>query len=194
MLVARLLGGTAAALVGAVSPSPLNRGNDEYIASRSAWPYGQLKRKLPSGFQAHHLNQDAAFRDAIPTGDGIAVGMRGNAITGPGTPHHAFHQSLEEFWAPYRPGRELFGRKPTNAMYGEAVRQALQAGGLSPEEAAYLAGRAAEQRARYGLSESAAVPKVPARMGQARTSDHRLQDRLRESMSNDPKRVDRVKE
>jgi hypothetical protein len=125
-LASRLLGGAAGALVGAVSPSPLNGGSDEYIASISTWPYGQLKRRLPPDFQANHLNQNAAFRDIIPMDDGLSVGMRGNAITAPGTPHYSFHQSLEDFWEPYRPGREQFGKKPTNAMYGEAVKKALQ--------------------------------------------------------------------
>jgi hypothetical protein len=125
----------------------LNGGSDEYIASISTWPYGQLKRRLPPDFQANHLNQNAAFRDIVPMDDGLSMGMRENAITAPGTPHYNFHQSLEGFWEPYRPGREQFGKKPTNATYGEAVKKALQAGGLSPEEATYLAGRAAEQRA-----------------------------------------------
>jgi len=121
--------------------------------------------------------------------------MRGNAITEPGTPHYAFHQSLKQFWNPYRPGGHLHGQTPTNAMYGEALQQALQAGELSPEEASYLASRAADQRAKYGLIESAAVPRIPNRMNQAPTAEQRLQDRLRESeaTSSDPKQFDRAK-
>jgi hypothetical protein len=193
-LTARALGGSAAALIAAILPTPLNRGEVEYIASRYARPYGQLSRRLPPGFQAHHLNQNAAFREVIPQNDGIAVGMRGNAFTEPGTPHYMFHQSLEQFWEPYRSGGNLHSKAPTNAMYGEALQRALQAGGLSPEEASYLASQAANQRASYGLIESAAVPNVPSRMNLPRTAEQRLQDRLRESetTSSDPKRSSRA--
>jgi hypothetical protein len=192
LLAARLPRGAPAALLGAILPSPLNRGDVEYVASRFAWPYGQLTRRLPEGFQAHHLNQNAAFRKVIAAEDGIAVGMRGNAISQPGTPHYDFHQSLESFWSPYRPNGELFGKKPTNAMYGEAVQRALEAAGLSPEEASYLAGRAREQRVKYGLAESAEVPHVPSRMNQGRTAEQRLRDRLQESdgTSGDSKQID----
>jgi hypothetical protein len=76
----------------------------------------------------------------------------------------------------------------------EALQRALQAGGLSPEEASYLASQAANQRASYGLIESAAVPNVPSRMNLPRTAEQRLQDRLRESetTSSDPKRSSRA--
>jgi hypothetical protein len=193
LLVSRT--GAPGALLGAIWPTSLNRGDAEYVASRFAKPYGQLKGKLPQDFQAHHLNQNAAFRDVIAIDDGIAVGMHGNALTEPGTAHYDFHQSMETFWNPYRLGGDLHGRSPTNAMYGEALQRALQAGGLSSEEASYLAGRAAEQRAKYGIMESAAVPRVPSRMNQARTAEERLQDRLRESepLPNDPRRIDRAK-
>jgi hypothetical protein len=50
---------------------------------------------------------------------------------------------------------------PTNADYGEAVRRALIASGLSPAQASNLAAQAAAQRAAYTLSESEAVPHVP---------------------------------
>jgi hypothetical protein len=70
-------------------------------------------------------------------------------------------RSLEQFWDQYRAGGSLESERPTNADYGEAVRRALIASGVSPEQASDLVGQAAAQRAAYGLSDSAAVPHIP---------------------------------
>lgn len=94
----------------------------------------------------------------------MSVGMWGDAITEPGTPHYVFHQSLEQFWDPYRNNGGHEGRIPTNAMYSEALQRALQSAGRSPEEASYLARQAATQRAKYGLRETDPVSRVPNRL------------------------------
>jgi hypothetical protein len=120
-----------------------------------------------TGQQANHLNQDAAFRDVIPTDQGLANAMRGDAITEPGTPHFQFHESLEEFWAQYRKGGDRYGTTPTNAEYGAALERALISSGYSSQQAADLAAAAARQRAEYGLAPSAPVPRVPGRLPQA---------------------------
>jgi hypothetical protein len=52
-------------------------------------------------------------------------------------------------------------KMPTNAEYGEAARRALIASGLSPAQASDLVAQAADQRVASGLSESAAVPRIP---------------------------------
>jgi hypothetical protein len=132
----------------------------------TAAPYGDLSGTLPEGFQANHLNQDAAFRDVIPSEDGLSIGMKGNAFTEPGTPHYDFHASLEQFWDQYRPGGSLFGDLPTNGDYHQALQEALQAGGFSPEETAELANQAAQQRLQFGLPPDAQVPRVPGRLPQ----------------------------
>ena len=131
-----------------------------------AVPYGDLNGTLEEGFQANHLNQDAAFRDVIPSEDGLAIGMRGNAFTEPDTPHYDFHASLEQFWSQYRPNGDLFGLRPTNALYDSALQDALQAGGFSPDEAARLANQAAQQRLQFGLIPEQPVPRVPGRLPQ----------------------------
>ncbi|AHE72928.1 hypothetical protein M942_11850 [Enterobacter ludwigii] len=59
-------------------------------------PHGSLKNDLRPG-QSHHLNQDAAFRDIIPTNSGAAIKLEGNAFTQPGIPHYEAHKSLEQF-------------------------------------------------------------------------------------------------
>jgi hypothetical protein len=84
-------------------------------------------------------------------------------------------------WNRYRKDGDLYGKTPTNAEYGEAAQQALQASGFSPRDASYLAGRAASQRAEYGLLESDPVPRIPRAINQGRSSAERLRDRLREA-------------
>jgi hypothetical protein len=118
--------------------------------------------------QANHLNQNAAYRGIIPEEDGLSHALRGNAFTEPGTPHFEFHRSLEGFWNQYRRGGASFGSSPTNAQYGQALRQALEAAGLSPAEAAELAVQAAHQRAAFGLLDDAFVPRIPGRFPQRR--------------------------
>ena len=129
--------------------------------------YGELKGNLEDGFQAHHLNQNAAYSSVIPKNEGFAIGIRGNAFTEPGTPHYEFHSSLEGFWDQYRRGGDLFGEVPTNAQYGDAVSQALQDSGLSSSEAQRLSNLAAQNRAAYGLSPDDLVPNIPRKIYQS---------------------------
>jgi hypothetical protein len=111
------------------------------------------------------LNQKAVYRFDIPEPDALTVAMQGNVITQPGSPHFAFHQSLEQFWEDYREGNKLYGQKPTNAQYGQALERALRAGGFSPAQASGLATQAAAERAAYGLDEEAPIPgDIPRRI------------------------------
>ena len=138
----------------------------------TAVPYGDLSGTLPEGFQANHLNQNAAFEldqagnEVIPQEEGLAIGMQGNAITEPGTPHYNFHQSLEQFWNQYRRSGAFFQLRPTNAEYGQALQQALQSAGYSSSQAADLTAQAAAQRTAYGLGEFDLVPRIPRQINQ----------------------------
>jgi hypothetical protein len=135
------------------------------IAARTA-RYGTLRSQLPAGEQANHLNQNAAFRSIILEDEGLAIGMRGNAFTEPGTAHYQFHQSLEAFWDKYRPGGALYGRRPISAQYGRALLNALEAAGLTTAEAELVAAQAAAQRAAAGLAPTDLVPRIPGRLNQ----------------------------
>lgn len=53
--------------------------------------YGILKNDKSISGQAHHLNQNAAYRDVIPPEKGVSVKLEGNAFTQPGTPHYDAH-------------------------------------------------------------------------------------------------------
>jgi len=129
--------------------------------------YGDMAGTLEPGFQANHLNQNAAFRDVIPRDEGVVVAMRGNAFTEPGTPHYEFHRSLEQFWDQFRPpGGARIGELPTNAEYGAALQNALHAGSVSPSEAARLADAARAHRVVYGLTDDLPVPRIPGKLRQ----------------------------
>ena len=134
--------------------------------------YGDLRNDLPTGEQAHHLNQNAAFaRDeagntTIPKDDGIAVGMRGNAFNEPGTPHYEAHRSLEGFWNQYRRGGALEGSRPTNAEYNQALQTSLEQSGYTQQQAADLAQIARQNRIDYGLADTSPVPRIPGRINQ----------------------------
>lgn len=130
-------------------------------------PYSELAGELQAtGLQANHLNQNAAYRDVIPEADGLAIGMRGNAFTEPGTQHYRFHEVLEAFWNRFRPRGADFGRTPINSEYGQALQNALEGAGLASDDAAEIAGLARVQREAYGLKETDPVPRIPGRLNQ----------------------------
>jgi hypothetical protein len=118
--------------------------------------------------QAHHLNQDAAFKGVIPKNDGMAVALDGNAFTDPGTPHYEAHKSLEEFWEPYRKGGEFYETTPTVEQYNNALKNSLIVTGMSESQAIYLVGVARQQQQNYGLYGSDGVPRVPGRISQVK--------------------------
>jgi hypothetical protein len=156
--IAKLAAAAAAQGAKSAADAPaLSRAAERIIAV----PYGELRGTLPPGYQANHLNQYTVYKGVIEKDDGLSVPMRGNILTEPGTPHHNYHRSLEQFWDQYREGGSLASKKPTNAQYGEAVRRALIDSGFSPAQASDLAAQAADQRFAKGLIESAEVPYVP---------------------------------
>lgn len=106
--------------------------------------------------------------------------MYGDVLTKPGTTHYVFHESLEEFWDRYRLNGDVYGTRPTNADYDQALRRALEAVGYSPE-ISYLADQAAAQRASYKLADLDPVPEVPKKINRPKTASQRLQERLSES-------------
>lgn len=129
--------------------------------------YGVL-RDILGGGQAHHLNQDAAFRDVIPSAKGMSIKLRGNAFTQKNSPHYKVHQSLEGFWDQYRRGGTKFGQVPTNLEYTKAVKDALKTTNLSPSQIQAATRAAIKQRVQYGLSGGEKVPRIPGRINQCK--------------------------
>jgi hypothetical protein len=124
-------------------------------------PYGSVSGRLPSGWQAHHVNQNAVFRDIVPRKSGFSVGLRGNIFSEPGTPHYDFHRSMEDFWDQVRKGGSRRNETPTIAEYHQAAQRAFVAAGLPPEQASGLVAQAARDLTNRGVSLSAEVPRIP---------------------------------
>ncbi|MFD3260886.1 hypothetical protein ACE3MQ_20025 [Paenibacillus lentus] len=126
--------------------------------------YGKLKKDKSIKGQAHHLNQDAAFRSVIPKNKGLAIKLEGNAFKDVGTPHFNAHKSLEEFWSQFRKGGTRYKEKPTCGEYTKALYQSLQDAGLSKENAFYAVREAIKQRRAFGLTADMPVPRIPGPM------------------------------
>jgi hypothetical protein len=117
------------------------------------------------GFQAHHLNQGAAYSASIPYRSGQSILLPGDALHNAGSAHYEAHASLENWWDSYRTG-ENRGSMPTNSEYGQALKQSLIDAGMSPADATQYADVARQQRLASGLAEDAPVSRVPRRMNQ----------------------------
>jgi RHS repeat-associated protein len=153
---------TVPALSDGVGIAPSGRLEAQY----GAQPYRNFSRRLPSGWQANHLNQDAAFRNDIPSSEGLTVPMFGDAIQAPGTQHYQFHRYLEGFWSQFRRGGSREGERPTNGEYGRALEEALVTAGFPAVQARAYSADAARQREQHGLRESELVPRVPDPLNQ----------------------------
>ena len=110
------------------------------------------------GVNVHHLNQDAAFGRVINRRDGLSILLTRSE-------HQAYHKSMNTFWRPYQRGGSLEGTAPTNAQYGAAQVNALQAAGFNQRQANAIEVRAAVQRVQSGLTSQAEVPRIPGRGG-----------------------------
>lgn len=130
--------------------------------------YEFLRGAPRKGYQAHHLNQDAAYKSVIPTKAGISVRLQGDAIRDVGSQHYRFHQSMERFWTQFRRGGARYGNQPSNREYSEALDKALREAGMNSSEASYLVGVARNNRAQFGLRETEPVPDIPNRLNQMR--------------------------
>jgi RHS repeat-associated protein len=128
--------------------------------------YGKLKRTISPGEQAHHLNQNAAYKSVIPKEEGMAIPLRGNAFTEAGSPHYEAHKALEEFWDQYRLGGTKSGQAPTNAEYSRALEDALKKTGLSDTDIAQAIQQAQANRQAYGLLDEDFVPNIPRKIYQ----------------------------
>jgi hypothetical protein len=165
----------AATVLPALKAPGLALGLGERLAAREAQaliesgelvtgPYGQLRGRLPWGWQAHHVNQNAVFGKIVPRKSGFSVGMRGSIFSQPGTPHYNFHRSMEEFWNQYRARGAQEGITPTIAEFHQAAERAFVAAGFTPEQASGLVAQAATDLTSRGVSLAAEVPRIPGKI------------------------------
>ncbi len=131
-------------------------------------PHGSLKNDLRPG-QSHHLNQDAAFRDIIPTNSGAAIKLEGNAFTQPGTPHYEAHKSLEQFWNQFRKGGASYREMPSNLQYTQALKHSLEAAGLPANQVKEAVRYSIQNRIQHGALGGMNVPRIPGRINQVKT-------------------------
>ena len=128
--------------------------------------YRNMKKGSSKDLQAHHLNQNAAFSEVIPSNEGLAVMLTGNAITDKGSQHYKVHASMERFWDNYRDARGGPNKSAKIGDYNRALYNSLLEGGLSKPDAAFAVRRAYEQQRQYGLINSGEVSRIPYRMNQ----------------------------
>jgi hypothetical protein len=107
--------------------------------------------------QAHHLNQNAAYRDVIPKSEGLSVDLKGNILKDIGAPHTSAHRSLEGFWDRFRGTASV----PTNLEYTRALQQSLRAAGYTEAEVQHAVRASIRERLNYGLLGGQPVPRVP---------------------------------
>ena len=150
----------------------------QYAPNPTGWidPFGLNKvgdvgihkdlKKVGGGFQSHHLNQDAAFRDVIPHSQGATVLVTGNAFKDVGSSHYEAHKSMEGFWDQYRKGGAQFGKRPTNLQYTKALANSLRAANLSAQQVTTAVRAAVRNRVEYGLLGGNRVPRIPGRINQ----------------------------
>ena len=130
--------------------------------------YDVLKEDTSSPGQAHHLNQNAVYRDVIPQGKGVSIKLEGDAFTEPGTQHYDAHASLEEFWSQFRSDGARAGELPTNLEYTQALRQSLRSIGLDESQVQQAVRAAIRQRVDYNILGGEPVPRLPGRLNQVR--------------------------
>ncbi|MEC1067890.1 T7SS effector LXG polymorphic toxin [Priestia megaterium] len=106
-------------------------GNLEDIDELLIDTYANMRKNKEVTGQAHHLSQDAAFRDVIPRKEGLAIELSGNIFKDIGSPHYSAHESLEAFWNSYRRNGESFGEIPMVSEYNDALYESLKSAGLS---------------------------------------------------------------
>jgi hypothetical protein len=139
-------------------------GNPPAIVGR----YGDLSGRLPPGIQAHHYGQNSVFGwDAgkglfVPRKQGLALGLRGNALSEPYSPHSFTHQYLDgSLWDQFRDGGSRLDQLPPNLEYATAGRRSLLVGAVSPAQAADIEGEWLADLPTYGLRATDPVPRIP---------------------------------
>jgi RHS repeat-associated protein len=177
--IGRYLSQDPVGLLGGTNPYEYGPNPVMYIDPLGLLGFGALDthgvlKKVGNGFQSHHLNQDAVYRDHIEHKEGEAILLKGNAFKDCCSSHYKAHKSLEKFWDQYRdktrsrPAGKKFGTRPTNRQYSQALRAALKSARVKPSVISRAVACARAQRANAGLDENDRVPRIPGRINQSK--------------------------
>lgn len=128
--------------------------------------YGDLKKRKDTKGQAHHLNQNAIYRDVIPPNKGISIDLEGNAFADIDTEHYLAHEYTEKFLDNYRYGGVKHPQLPTNGELALAVRESLIYAGKSTAVADYAYSIARKQRLEYNLGDDDEIPRMSRKIYQ----------------------------
>ena len=130
----------------------VNTGEDDHdivVDSYYRMTHDEELKKIPG--QANHTNQNAVYKEIVPSGQASTVKLEGDVFKDKGSQHYKFHESLEKWWDQYRPGGEKFRTVPTDYEYSKAVEQAYVDAGLKPADAQYAVQCSKEQLAQWRL-------------------------------------------
>lgn len=127
-------------------------------------PYAEVKQinkqlGLPNT-QAHHIAQNAIYGETVPKQQGIAISLRGNALTEFQSPHNDVHRIGEQIIDIYRRG----GTAPTNEKMYEIYAGELQAAGLNENIIEHAVYQVIQQHMEYGILPGDTIQKMPRKI------------------------------
>lgn len=127
-------------------------------------PYAEVKQinkqlGLPNT-QAHHIAQNAIYGETVPKQQGIAISLRGNALTEFQSPHNDVHRIGEQIIDTYRRG----GTAPTNEKMYEIYAGELQAAGLNENIIEHAVYQVIQQHMEYGILPGDTIQKMPRKI------------------------------
>lgn len=160
--IATLAGTTVGTIAGGYAGSKVKaiRADSNILIDK----YKNLRKNPKVTGQAHHLNQNAAFKDVIPRNEGLAIELKGNIFKDIGSQHYKAHSSLEGFWNQYRSKGLLQGKVPTVSEYNSALFESLRAAGFTKKQTQEIVQSAINQQVQYGLTGNMFVPRIPGRI------------------------------
>ena len=111
---------------------------------------------LPNA-QAHHLAQDAIYRDRIPKAQGITISVEGDAIREPnsqhGVEHNYYTTKLEKYYEA--------GIKPTHRDFAEIMMGGMMEIGVHPAVRNYALDRVIRQLVENGIDLEKEIDRFP---------------------------------
>lgn len=126
------------------------------VAPYSEAPSINKELNLPNT-QAHHLAQDAIYRDRISKAQGITMSVEGDAIREPnsqhGVEHNYYTTELEQYYKT--------GTKPTHREFAEIMMGGMMEIGVHPAVRNYALDRVIRQLVENGIDLEKEIDRFP---------------------------------